>query len=96
MTVTVEIPDSVARAFATDGGDLSRAVLEAMALEGYRCDRLSEYEIQQLLGFESRMDVHGFLKDHDVCLNYGLEELEHDIQESRRYHALKTADTSSE
>jgi hypothetical protein len=49
-----------------------------MALEGYRTDRLSEYEVQQLLGFKSRMDVHGFLKRHGVYLNYTTEDLEND------------------
>ena len=78
MTVTIEIPDKVAEAFMPNGGDLSRAVLEAMALEGYRTDRLSEYEVQQLLGFESRFDVHAFLKQHGVYLNYTMEDLERD------------------
>jgi hypothetical protein len=78
MTVTVEIPDKLIEAFAPGGGDVSRAVLEAMALEGYRTDRLSEYEVQQLLGFESRMDVHGFLKQHGVYLNYTIEDLQQD------------------
>jgi hypothetical protein len=88
MTITVEIPDRLAEALAPQGGDLSRAVLEAMALEGYRADRLSEYEVQQLLGFESRMDVHGFLKEHGVYLNYTVEDAKHDIAEARRYAVL--------
>jgi len=77
MTITVEIPDKLLEAFAP-GGDLTRALLEAMALEGYRTDRLSEYEVQQLLGFKSRMDVHGFLKHHGVYLIYAMEGLEND------------------
>jgi len=91
MTVTVEIPDQLAEALAPSGGDLSRAVIEAMAPEGYRTDRLSEYEVQQLLGFESRLDVHGFLKEHGVYLNYGMEDLEHDIREVDRMKALLAA-----
>lgn len=46
MTITVEIPDDLAGVLATGGKDPARAVLEAVALEGYRTDRLSEYEIQ--------------------------------------------------
>jgi hypothetical protein len=78
MTLTLDIPDTLAEAFAPDGGSVSRAVLEAMALEGYRTERLSEYEVQQLLGFESRIDVHGFLKQHGAWLNYTREDLERD------------------
>src|SRR4051794_4194909 len=76
MTVTVEIPDRLADAIVPSGGDVSRAVLEAMALEGYRSDRLSEYEVQQLLGFDSRMEVHGFLKEHGVYLRYSIQDFE--------------------
>ncbi|HEX4769978.1 MAG TPA: UPF0175 family protein [Bryobacteraceae bacterium] len=96
MTVTVEIPDQLAEVLIAQGNDLSRAVLEAMALEGYRVDRLSEYDVQQLLGFESRLDVHGFLKEHGVYLNYRLEDLEHDMREADRYYALRADDTRAE
>ena len=78
MTVTVEIPDNLAAALATPDKDPARAVLEAVALEGYRAERLSEYEIQQLLGFESRMDVHGFLKQHGAFMHYTMEDLQLD------------------
>jgi len=96
MTVTVEIPDTLAAAMAAQGGDLSRVALEAMALEAYRADRLSEYEVQQLLGFNTRMDVHGFLKEHGVYLHYSLEDLEHDIREADRYGTLEATRHSVE
>jgi hypothetical protein len=96
MTITVEIPDDLAGALATGGGDPSRAVLEAVALEGYRTDRLSEYDLQKLLGFETRMEVHGFLKEHNVYLHYTIDDLEHDMQEARLYRALKDASHSTD
>jgi len=43
MNITVEIPDTIAGDLAGEGRDPARAVLEAIALEGYRADRLSEY-----------------------------------------------------
>jgi hypothetical protein len=88
MTITVDIPDTLAEALARQGGDLSRTVLEAMALEGYRRKLLGESQMRRLLGFETRMEVHGFLKDHGVYLNYGMEDLEHDIREADRLNAL--------
>ena len=54
MTITLEIPDELAGMLSTDGNDPSRAVLEAVALEGYRTDRLSEFDIQQLLGQDEK------------------------------------------
>ena len=89
MTITVEIPDEVAGALANGGEDPARAVLEAVALEGYRADGLSEYEVQRLLGFETRMQVHGFLKERNVYLHYGLADLDHDMEEARQYRVLK-------
>jgi hypothetical protein len=83
MTVTVEIPDSVAEAFAT-GGDVSRAVVEAMALDAYRRKLLGESQMRRILGFATRMEVHQFLKEHGVYLNYGIEDAEHDLAQIRR------------
>ena len=91
MTIVVEIPDDLAGALSTEGQDPARALLEAVALEGYRTDRLSESDIRQLLGFETRMEVHGFLKEHGVFLHYTLEDLEHDtataLDAARRHKA---------
>jgi hypothetical protein len=91
MTVTVEIPDDLAGMLSTGGNDPARAVLEAIALEGYRRDRLSEYEVQQLLGFATRMEVHGFLKEHGVYLHYSMADLDHDMREADRIVALLDA-----
>jgi hypothetical protein len=79
MSIAVEIPDNLAEALAALGKDPARAVLEAVVLEGYRKDWLSEYDIQELLGFETRMEVHGFFKENKVCLHFSVADLEHDI-----------------
>jgi hypothetical protein len=78
MTITVEIPEGLLDRVVRAGQDPARAALEAIALEGYRSDRLSEADIRELLGFETRMEVHGFLKEHGVFLHYTEEDLEHD------------------
>jgi len=91
MTVIVEIPDALAGVLSAEGKDPARAVIEALALEGYRTDRLSEADIRQLLGFETRMEVHGFLKEHGAFMHYTLEDLEHDsavaIDVARRHQS---------
>lgn len=78
MTITVEIPDALAGVLAAEGKDPARAVLEAMAIEGYRTDRLTEADLKELLGFDTRMDVHGFLKDHGAFMHYTAEDLDRD------------------
>jgi hypothetical protein len=52
--------------------------LEALALQGYRTELLSESAVRQMLGFETRMEVHAFLKQHNVYLHYDLADLEQD------------------
>ena len=52
--------------------------LEALALEGYRTELLSESAVRQMLGFETRMEVHDFLKKHRVYLHYDVTDLEQD------------------
>jgi hypothetical protein len=53
MTITVEIPDVLAGVLSAEGRDPARAVLEAMALEGYRADWLTGADLKELLGFEN-------------------------------------------
>jgi predicted HTH domain antitoxin len=79
MQVTVEIPDDVARILAPQGQDPARATLEAVAIEGYRSGALTAYQVRRLLGFETRYELDGFLKAHNVWEHaYGPEELEQD------------------
>jgi hypothetical protein len=84
MTITIEIPDELAAALTASGRDLCRAALEAIALDGYRSDRLTEADIRQLLGFETRMEVHGFLKEHGAFLPCTVKDLEHDREVARQ------------
>jgi hypothetical protein len=79
MTITVEIPDVLAAVLSAEDRDPARAVIEAMALEGYRADRLTEADLKELLGFETRMEVHGFLKDHGAFMHYTAEHLDRDV-----------------
>jgi hypothetical protein len=80
MRITVELPEDIAAHLAAKGENLSRAALEALALEEYRTQRLSTAQLRRLLGYQTRMQVHGFLKEHGVYLHYTAADLEHDRQ----------------
>lgn len=86
MQITFTVPDEVAEHVASEGKSPAQAALEALALEGYRTEKLSESDVRQMLGFETRMQVHAFLKQHDVYLNYSLAELEDDLHSVHRRH----------
>jgi hypothetical protein len=61
--VTIQLPEDVAEDLMTkSGADLPRAVLEMVALEGYRSGELTHAQVMRLLGFKNRVEVDGFLK----------------------------------
>jgi hypothetical protein len=84
MDLTLHIPDDVAERLVAAGGDLSRRALEAFALEEHKAGRITESELQQLLGFETRYELDGFLKAHEIWLAYTLEDLERERTALRR------------
>jgi hypothetical protein len=94
MQVTLNIPDDLAAQLAAAGKDPSRTALEALAVEGYRTQRLTEAEVKRMLGYGTRMQVHALLKEHNVYLNYSLADLEQDILASDQFLAQRAAQAS--
>ena len=80
MQITLELPEDIAADLTAKGEDLSRTALEAFALEAYRAQKLSTAQLKRVLGYQTRVQVHAFLKAHDVYLHYTLADLEHDRQ----------------
>jgi hypothetical protein len=79
MNLTVRIPDDLAQRLGA-GRDLERTALEALALEAYRRDRLTRPELRRMLGFETRAELDGFLKEHGVNEGMTLPEFEREQQ----------------
>ena len=79
MYVTVPIPDDLADRLSADGDDLSRRALEGFGLEEYKAGRITKVELRRLLGFETRYELDGFLKAHDVWMNYTIEDLRREV-----------------
>jgi predicted HTH domain antitoxin len=67
MEVILRIPDEVVRRLSAGGGDVSRRALEALALQGYREQTLTLYQISEMLGL-SRIETEDFLGQHQVPL----------------------------
>jgi hypothetical protein len=79
MNLTVEIPDDLAGQLSAAGGDLSRRALEALALEEYKSGHLTEDELRRMLGFGTRYQLDGFLKAHDVWIEYTLDDFRREV-----------------
>lgn len=79
MTITLDVPEDIVRHLASHGEDPARSALEALALEGYRTRSLSEEQVRRMLGYETRIEVHGFLKQHGVYLNYSAGDFQADL-----------------
>jgi predicted HTH domain antitoxin len=76
MEFTLRIPDDVAQRLSAAGGDVSRRALEALALEGYREQALTLYQVSEMLGL-SRVETEDFLGQHHVPLSaMGEEDLD--------------------
>ncbi|MGH9854765.1 MAG: UPF0175 family protein, partial [Blastocatellia bacterium] len=76
MEVRFVIPDEIAAQLLPNGKDISRFVLEMVALEGYKSGELTAHQVQQMLGFDSRVEVDGFLKAHGITSELTPEEFE--------------------
>jgi len=85
MQITVELPEDIAHHLANDQQGLSRAALEAIAIEGVRSGKLSTGQARRLLGFSTRMQVDGFLKTHGVFLPLIVDDVKRDTEVSRRF-----------
>jgi predicted HTH domain antitoxin len=81
MQVVVDIPDEFSQQILPAGQNPSRALLEEAALQAFREDRVTEYELRVILGFETRYQLDGFLKARGIEHHaYGPEDLQHDVQ----------------
>ena len=83
MDVTVHIPDDLAARLGTKG-DLSRRALEALALEEYKSGHIGKPDLRRLLGFTTRYELDGFLKNHGLWTDYTIEDFQQEREDLRR------------
>jgi predicted HTH domain antitoxin len=90
MQITIEIPDEWAEQLAKgDRSALSRQVLEILAVEAYKAERLTSAEVGRLFNL-SRWEVDAFLKQHQAYLHYTEVDLEQDLE---TLHQLRNRQT---
>jgi hypothetical protein len=78
VQITLEIPDDLVSVLAPSGEDLSRAALEAFAVEAYRAGCMSGYQIRTLLGIRSGYELDGFLKERGI-FDYTIDDFDRDL-----------------
>jgi hypothetical protein len=61
MAVVVELPSEVEATLRTEMPDLDRHALEALALEWFRTERISHFQLRSILGLD-RFETDAFLK----------------------------------
>ena len=91
MELTLNLPDETAQWYSVKNEDLARCVLEAFALQCYRSGDLTSAQVRKLLGFETRMELDGFLKKAGVLLDYSQKDLDRDLDNLRDLPELATA-----
>lgn len=79
MQVTIEIPDDVAAQLKQPSGSISREMLEAFAVEGYRTEKLSRGQVSELLGLNF-WETEEFLKERAAYLHIDLNDMQDDRQ----------------
>ena len=94
MKVWLEAPDALAEQLTGEGGNLSRAAVEALAAEAYRAHRLTGMEVCQILDIPSRNDLDALLKRHGVSLEYTIEDLEREGEASARLRQKHRGETA--
>jgi len=79
MNVAVEIPDEVARQLEARSGEVTRAVLEAVAIQGYRDGLITPAQVQEMLGLGSRWQTEELLRRAEAYHDYTMDDLERDL-----------------
>ncbi len=76
MNLTVEIPDDIASRLVEQGEDLPRRALEQLALAEFKMGKITRAELRRCLGFGTRFELDGFLKQHGVFDDYDWADFE--------------------
>ncbi len=96
VKVWLDLPEEVLDQLADKGQDLSRAALEALAIDAYRRNRITAHQLCRLLQIPSRYELDGFLKHHGVPLEYTVDDFEREGATSARLIEERQAELAAE
>lgn len=83
----VSMPDE-----ETESSESARRFAEKVVIEAIRSGQMTAAQGRRILGL-SRYDMDGFLKKHEIYLDYSIEDLERDIASSREISKKRLGDT---
>jgi hypothetical protein len=79
MILTLDIPDDIASHIGVARTkDVERALVEMLALDGYRNGTLNRYQVQRMLGFDTCWETEDWLGARDARMQYSLDDLDTD------------------
>lgn len=84
MQITVDIPDNIAQQLTETPEELQRYLLELLVIEAYRTERITHFQVRQILKLPSRWAVDAFLRAYHAYLHYNEEDLESDRETLRQ------------
>jgi predicted HTH domain antitoxin len=79
VNIAIDIPDDIGQVLAARAGGVSRAVLQAVAIEAYRSGSITPLQVQQMLGLRSFWETESFLRRAEAFHDYTMDDLERDI-----------------
>jgi predicted HTH domain antitoxin len=79
VNIAIDIPDDIGQVLAAQAGSVSRAVLEAVAIEAYRSGAITPAQVERMLGLRSRWETESFLRRAEAFHDYTTDDLERDI-----------------
>jgi predicted HTH domain antitoxin len=87
MQITITLPNNIEERLREVSPDLEREAREALALELFRKEKITHYELSQMLGLD-RFETDEFLVSHnEYAQSLTLEDLEGDAETLRQLRA---------
>jgi len=78
MQITLNLPEALMQHFSPER--INQEILEALAIQAYRAEKISAAQVGYILNLPSRWAVDAFLKESKVDLHYDENDLESDRQ----------------
>lgn len=95
MRIWLDLPDNLIGQLS-QGRNLSRVALEALAIDAYRANRITAHQLCHLLNIPSRYDLDGLFKEHGVPLEYSIDDFEREGLTSARLWDKRQAERGSQ